>query len=63
MFSVDGLVVRRANGEVVKPYYFALEDLEEDWQKLHSYPPSSSSSMSSSTAKQLKPKEIPAPKV
>jgi len=33
MFSAEGLMIRRANGEVVSPYYFALEDLNEDWEK------------------------------
>jgi hypothetical protein len=34
MFSAKGLAIRRANGEVITPYYFALEDLQEDWEKL-----------------------------
>ena len=34
MFSAKGLAIRRANGEVVTPFYFAYEDLREDWGKL-----------------------------
>lgn len=34
MFSAPGLVIQRANGEVVTPYYFSLEDLEQDWSKM-----------------------------
>lgn len=34
MFSAPGLVLQRANGEVVTPYYFSLEDLEQDWSKM-----------------------------
>jgi hypothetical protein len=34
MFTAKGLALRRANGEVVTPYYFALEDLKEDWEQL-----------------------------
>lgn len=34
MFSAPGLVIKRSSGELVTPYYFALEDLQEDWQKM-----------------------------
>lgn len=34
MFSAKGLAIKRANGEVVTPFYFAYEDLREDWGKL-----------------------------
>ena len=34
MFSAKGLAIKRANGEVVTPFYFAYEDLREDWSKL-----------------------------
>ncbi len=34
MFAAKGLVIRRASGEAVTPYYFAYEDLREDWAKL-----------------------------
>lgn len=34
MFTAKGLALRRANGEIVTPYYFALEDLKEDWEQL-----------------------------
>lgn len=34
MFAAKGLVIRRASGETVTPYYFAYEDLKEDWAKL-----------------------------
>merc|ERR1711871_1354144 len=34
MFAARGLVVRRGNGEVVTPYYFAYEDLKQDWDSL-----------------------------
>ena len=34
MFTARGLAVRRANGEIVTPYYFAYEDLKEDWNKM-----------------------------
>ena len=34
MFSAKGLGFRRANNELIVPYYFAYEDLLEDWKKL-----------------------------
>jgi hypothetical protein len=34
MFTVEGMAVQRASGEVVSPYYFAYEDLLEDWAKV-----------------------------
>lgn len=34
MFAAKGLIIRRASGETVTPYYFAYEDLREDWSKL-----------------------------
>jgi len=36
MFHVKGMVIKRAGGELVSPYYFTLEDLKEDWAKLQS---------------------------
>ena len=34
MFAARGLVVRRGNGETITPYYFAYEDLKQDWDSL-----------------------------
>lgn len=34
MFHVKGMVIKRAGGELVAPYYFSLEDLKDDWSKL-----------------------------
>jgi len=34
MFSAPGLVIQRANGDCITPYYFNLEDLEQDWAKM-----------------------------
>jgi len=34
MFTAKGMGIKRANGEMVTPYYFAYEDLLEDWQKV-----------------------------
>ena len=31
MFTAKGMAVKRGSGEVITPYYFALEDLQEDW--------------------------------
>ena len=31
MFHAKGMSIQRGNGEIVVPYYFALEDLREDW--------------------------------
>lgn len=36
MFSAKGLLMKRPNGEVVTPYYFAYEDLLDDWEKMTS---------------------------
>jgi hypothetical protein len=32
MFTAKGMAVTRGNGEKVSPYYFAYEDLLEDWE-------------------------------
>jgi hypothetical protein len=58
MFSAKGLAIKRANGEVVTPYYFALEDLTEDWSKLLDQNEESSERQSSKSSKGLpsKPK-------
>ena len=34
VFTAKGMVMKRPNGEVVTPYYFAYEDLLEDWEEL-----------------------------
>lgn len=34
MFTAPGMVIRRESGEVVTPYYFAYEDLKEDWVRI-----------------------------
>ena len=34
MFAADGLLVKRPNGEQLLPFYFAYEDLLDDWEKL-----------------------------
>jgi len=34
VFTVKGMVLKRPSGEVVTPYYFAYEDLLEDWEEL-----------------------------
>ena len=34
VFTVKGMVMKRPSGEVVTPYYFAYEDLLEDWEDL-----------------------------
>eukprot|EP01036_Dinobryon_divergens_P031501 gene31501-40909_t len=34
MFTAPGMAIKRENGEVVTPYYFALEDLKEDWSRM-----------------------------
>ena len=34
MFGCQGLAVRRGNGETITPYYFAYEDLKQDWDSL-----------------------------
>lgn len=34
LFSIDGMVLRHgAAKEAITPYYFSLEDLQEDWQQ------------------------------
>jgi hypothetical protein len=33
------LGIRRATGEVITPYYFAYEDLKEDWSKMQAAAP------------------------
>jgi len=44
MFTAKGLAIQRSSGELVTPYYFAYEDLIDDWSKLASESKSSSSS-------------------
>jgi hypothetical protein len=34
MFTAKGLAIKRATGEVVTPFYFAYEDLKDDWAKM-----------------------------
>lgn len=34
MFSIKGMGMKRSNGELVTPYYFAYEDLLEDWERV-----------------------------
>eukprot|EP00595_Chromulina_sp_UTEXLB2642_P001147 CAMPEP_0196762148 /NCGR_PEP_ID=MMETSP1095-20130614/1518_1 /TAXON_ID=96789 ORGANISM="Chromulina nebulosa, Strain UTEXLB2642" /NCGR_SAMPLE_ID=MMETSP1095 /ASSEMBLY_ACC=CAM_ASM_000446 /LENGTH=316 /DNA_ID=CAMNT_0042112543 /DNA_START=385 /DNA_END=1335 /DNA_ORIENTATION=- len=34
MFTAKGMAVKRPNGEIVTPYYFAYEDLLDDWEKI-----------------------------
>ena len=34
VFSARGLGMKRSSGEIITPYYFAYEDLKEDWAKL-----------------------------
>ena len=34
MFCAEGLVLKRANGEIFVPYYFCHEDLLDDWIKV-----------------------------
>ena len=34
MFTAKGLVLKRSSGELISPYYFAYEDLREDWIKM-----------------------------
>jgi hypothetical protein len=33
-FSAAGMLIKRRSGELITPYYFALEDLEDDWSRL-----------------------------
>lgn len=42
MFTAKGLGIKRATGEVVVPYYFAYEDLKEDWNKMQEAAPEGS---------------------
>ena len=42
MFTAKGLAIQRSSGELVTPYYFAYEDLLDDWSKLSSAAASSS---------------------
>lgn len=61
MFSAPGLVIQRAGtNELVTPYYFALEDLQEDWQRMLTSTSSSSSVDGNTAAKKVAPA---APKV
>lgn len=41
MFSAKGLGMTRSNGEYISPYYFAYEDLLEDWNTMRSARPES----------------------
>jgi hypothetical protein len=34
MFTAKGMTLKRSTGEVITPYYFAYEDLREDWIKM-----------------------------
>lgn len=34
MFSAQGMAMERRNGEIITPYYFAYEDLLEDWNTM-----------------------------
>ena len=34
MFTAKGLVLERSSGELITPYYFAYEDLREDWIRM-----------------------------
>ena len=34
MFTAKGMTIKRAGGEIVTPYYFAYEDLIDDWLEL-----------------------------
>ena len=54
MFSAPGLVIKRSSGELVTPYYFALEDLQDDWQKMSQQ----ASSSASSTAIPVQPPQV-----
>ena len=42
MFTAKGLAIKRASGEVVTPFYFAFEDLKEDWAKMRASAPANS---------------------
>jgi len=34
MFTAKGLAIQRSTGELMTPYYFAYEDLQEDWANI-----------------------------
>ena len=34
MFTAKGLAIQRPSGELLTPYYFAYEDLQDDWAKI-----------------------------
>ena len=50
MFFVDGLIIKRPNGELVTPYYFAYEDLLDDWSRVEVYGQKSSKQASAVVA-------------
>ena len=53
MFNAKGMRMERSNGEIVTPYYFAYEDLLEDWTKM------ADSTDSANTLSSTKPKVFP----
>jgi len=63
MFSTPGLTMKRPNGELVTPYYFAYEDLIDDWNKLPVATTSSSKSSKSSKAAAAPTAAAPPPSV
>ena len=36
MFSAKGLLLEKKNGELITPFYFAYEDLLDDWSRITS---------------------------
>ena len=36
MFSAKGLLIEKKNGEIITPFYFAYEDLLDDWSRIPS---------------------------
>jgi len=34
MFTAKGLAIQRSSGELLTPYYFAYEDLQDDWARV-----------------------------
>lgn len=48
--------------QIIAPYYFALEDLEEDWKRIK-IPPSSLSGSTSTSSKRTISSHISSPKV
>ncbi len=36
MFSAKGLLLEKKNGELITPFYFAYEDLLDDWNRVMS---------------------------